>query len=233
MAVESADFINQLDAYLPKAGDSISEGDVHLRTIKDALKQSFPNVDSPVNAIHTGDTEPILNSAGTVWFDTSTGLIKMRDSTDTSWMVMAHGEATGLGNLIKVTQYEWEQFSSYRSYEYTKLTSWVINPVSATSTISFDATGECTVWGGTTHEANICRFKDETNDIWLGRETQVVGYNHVDDDANFEVETMWNMKFMKANHGGTPFTLGLWGKHAYGGGGSYCGRVTMMGNELE
>lgn len=50
MAVESASYVNQLNESLPEGGDSISEGDNHIRLIKQALVQSFPNVDSPVTA---------------------------------------------------------------------------------------------------------------------------------------------------------------------------------------
>ena len=50
MAVESASYVNQLNEKFPEGGDSISEGDNHIRLIKQALVQSFPNVDSPVTA---------------------------------------------------------------------------------------------------------------------------------------------------------------------------------------
>lgn len=44
MTVESASFISQLDTALPASGDAKSEGDNHLRTIKAAVKGSFPNL---------------------------------------------------------------------------------------------------------------------------------------------------------------------------------------------
>jgi hypothetical protein len=61
MAVESAKFIKQLDASLPLGGDSISEGDNHIRVIKEAVTGSFPNIDSVVTA-----TPAELNEVGNI-----------------------------------------------------------------------------------------------------------------------------------------------------------------------
>ena len=62
---------------------------------------------------------------------------------------------------------------------------------------------------------------------------KVIGFNHVDDAGNFEIEGMFNMKVNKANHGGTPFELSMYGKHNIGGGGSYASNVTLVVNEYE
>ena len=43
MTVETASYISQLDASLPASGDPKSEGDNHLRLVKDVLKTQFPN----------------------------------------------------------------------------------------------------------------------------------------------------------------------------------------------
>lgn len=50
MAIESADFISQLDITFPVGGDQRTTADDHLRLTKKALKQSFPNVSSEVSA---------------------------------------------------------------------------------------------------------------------------------------------------------------------------------------
>lgn len=233
MAYETADYINGLDKNLPKSSDSISEGDIHIKLIKDVLKNSFPNVDSEVNVIHTSDTEPKLFSTGTVWFDTSTGLIKMRNIDNTKWMVMAHGDSTGLGNLIRVYTLTWDQQASYRSSTWQKLTSWMISPETSNSTMYFDISGEVSVWGNDAREENRIKFKDDTNDSDVGFDRRVIGFNHVDDAGNFEIEGMFNMKVNKANHGGTPFELSMYGKHNIGGGGSYAANVTLVVNEYE
>ena len=49
MTVETAQYINQLDPKFPEGGDSLSEGDDHIRLIKEAITKSFPNVDGPVD----------------------------------------------------------------------------------------------------------------------------------------------------------------------------------------
>jgi len=53
MTVESATYINQLDATKPGATDLKSEGDDHLRLLKSTIKASFPNVTGAVSATHT------------------------------------------------------------------------------------------------------------------------------------------------------------------------------------
>jgi microcystin-dependent protein len=50
MALESATYLNQLVATNPSSTDSVSQSDDHLRLIKLALKNTFPNLDSPVTA---------------------------------------------------------------------------------------------------------------------------------------------------------------------------------------
>ena len=53
MTVESATYIDDLNAALPAAGDNLSEGDDHLRLIKDVLQNSFPNISAQVTATAT------------------------------------------------------------------------------------------------------------------------------------------------------------------------------------
>ena len=50
MTVESVTYINDLDVNNPSGGDSISEGDDHIRNIKKSIKNTFPNVSEPVTA---------------------------------------------------------------------------------------------------------------------------------------------------------------------------------------
>ena len=51
MGLESATFIENLDANNPLANDAISQADDHLRLIKSVLKQSFPNINAAVTAV--------------------------------------------------------------------------------------------------------------------------------------------------------------------------------------
>ena len=234
MSYETADYINQLNQNLPQATDTISEGDIHLRLLKEVLKQSFPNVDMPVNAIHTSPTEPPLFSAGTVWFDTSTGLIKMRNMNNTKWMVMAHGQSDGIGNLIKVTPHYWENQASYRkSDEWTNLAEIQITPVSSSSTFLIDLSGECSVWGYDKVESNYMKLRDETGGGAISKEYKIIGFNHQGNTGNFEIEGMFNIKGVKENHGGDPWMLGIWGIHRHGGGGSSVANVAAIASEYE
>jgi hypothetical protein len=53
MAAESAGYIHQLNKNAPQGGESISEGDDHLRVIKTAITGTFPEVKGAVTSSHT------------------------------------------------------------------------------------------------------------------------------------------------------------------------------------
>jgi hypothetical protein len=59
MPYEDPNYITQLVPTQPQGGESISEGDNHLRAIKKAVKQSFPKIDSAVTS-----TPAELNAVG-------------------------------------------------------------------------------------------------------------------------------------------------------------------------
>lgn len=48
MTVETVNFISDLDQNNPAGGDSIAEGDDHIRNIKKAIKSTFPNINDAV-----------------------------------------------------------------------------------------------------------------------------------------------------------------------------------------
>ena len=74
MALDNANYIDELSITDPTASDLVSQGDDQIRTVKRAVKQSFPSVDIAVNAIHTSSSEPSGSVAeGQVWIDTSGG----------------------------------------------------------------------------------------------------------------------------------------------------------------
>lgn len=50
MSVETAPFIDGLNPAFPTGGELVSEGDEHLRTIKGAVKASFPNITGATTA---------------------------------------------------------------------------------------------------------------------------------------------------------------------------------------
>lgn len=63
MTVETATFINTLDATLPTSTDPKSEGDNHLRVIKGAIKATFPNVTGEVTVSHTALNNVVVTQA--------------------------------------------------------------------------------------------------------------------------------------------------------------------------
>jgi len=50
MPIESASFIHQLEPANPAGSDPIADSDNHIRLIKTALKNTFPNITAPVTA---------------------------------------------------------------------------------------------------------------------------------------------------------------------------------------
>ena len=86
MALDNANYIDELSITDPAATDLISQGDDQIRTVKRAVKQSFPSVDIAVNAVHTSSSAPTVSlSEGLVWIDTSAGagnhIIKIYDGS--------------------------------------------------------------------------------------------------------------------------------------------------------
>ena len=89
MALESANYIDELVITNPTSGDPVSQGDDQLRLIKKVVKQSFPSVDIAVNAIHTSSSAPATSiSAGLVWFDTTANLLKLRNEANDAWITL-------------------------------------------------------------------------------------------------------------------------------------------------
>lgn len=235
MAYENAEYINELDKNLPQPGDTISEGDIHLRTIKETLKQSFPNVDNPVNCIHTGSTPPTHHSAGTVWFDTSSGLVKMRDIDDTQWLNMAHGQSGGLGSTLKLDVFNWSG-GNYRNDTPELKKDWSMNPLSDNSTIIVTLSGQANVWGGLERQESKFKLSDVTNGFDITGDITAIGFNHVNDANNFEIYSYTTFKgvYKPEDRQSGPFDLGLygWTSSANDGGSGITG-VTVEALEIE
>ena len=69
MAIETFEYIDDLNVANPTATDNVSEGDDHLRGLKTTLKNTFPNVTGAINA-----TETELNYVDGVTSDIQTQL---------------------------------------------------------------------------------------------------------------------------------------------------------------
>ncbi len=100
MGIESGNFITNLNSSYPLSSDNVSEGDDHLRLIKDVLKKTFPagsnntGPDQAVQVIIAKATAPSISgnaaqSSGLVWLDTSNNLLKIRNQANDAWITLA------------------------------------------------------------------------------------------------------------------------------------------------
>jgi hypothetical protein len=67
MPLESANYINQLNPANPLSTDSVSQSDDHLRVIKAALKNTFPNLDAPVLSTPSQLNNPVPVGVILMW----------------------------------------------------------------------------------------------------------------------------------------------------------------------
>jgi len=94
MALESATYISQLVDTNPAGSDVISQGDDHLRLIKEVLQSSLPDVDQAATTIITKATAPTTQIKGTIWYDTSANLLKINTASTAStpaWVTVNAG----------------------------------------------------------------------------------------------------------------------------------------------
>jgi hypothetical protein len=63
MALETVTYISDLVATNPASGDTLNQTDDHLRIIKSAIKNTFPNINGPVSATDE-DLNRVLTNAG-------------------------------------------------------------------------------------------------------------------------------------------------------------------------
>jgi hypothetical protein len=67
MPLESATYLSQLVATNPTSTDSVSQSDDHLRLIKLALKNTFPNLDAPVTVTPKQLNNPVPIGVIMMW----------------------------------------------------------------------------------------------------------------------------------------------------------------------
>jgi hypothetical protein len=70
MPLESANYISQLVPTNPLSTDTVSQADDHLRTIKLALKNTFPNLDAPVTVTPAQLNSPVPKGVVVMWSGT-------------------------------------------------------------------------------------------------------------------------------------------------------------------
>jgi microcystin-dependent protein len=96
MALETATYIDGLNASNPAASDAISTADDHLRLIKSAIKATFPNISGPVTR-----TQAQLNNALDKTGDTMTGPLTLSGapSTDLQAATKAYVDSAVAGGV--------------------------------------------------------------------------------------------------------------------------------------
>ena len=72
MTVETVTYISDLDQNNPAGGDSIAEGDDHIRNIKKSLSSTFPNVTGEVTATHDEINDLVANAGSSGLFASAT-----------------------------------------------------------------------------------------------------------------------------------------------------------------
>lgn len=102
MPLETASYINQLDAANPLGSDPIASGDDHIRLVKSAVKATFPNITGPVtlnqdqiNVLPT-EVNAVGASVASLSSSTTTAIATKADKTIT---ITATGGLTGGGDL--------------------------------------------------------------------------------------------------------------------------------------
>jgi hypothetical protein len=65
--LESANYISQLNPANPNSTDTVSQADDHLRVIKQALKNTFPNLDAPVTVTPAQLNSPVPKGVILMW----------------------------------------------------------------------------------------------------------------------------------------------------------------------
>ena len=100
MGIESGNYITNLNSANPLSSDNVSEGDDHLRLLKNVLKKTFPagtndaGPDQAVQVIVAKSSAPTISgsatqSMGMVWLDTTNNLLKIRNQANDAWITLA------------------------------------------------------------------------------------------------------------------------------------------------
>ena len=104
MGLESASFISGLVDTNPSGSDSISQGDDHLRLIKKVVQDSLPDVDQAAATVIVKATAPTTQVKGTIWYDTTLGILKVNTadtSSSPSWADLSGGAGTRAFSVTK------------------------------------------------------------------------------------------------------------------------------------
>ena len=100
MGIETGNFISNLNSSNPLSSDNVSEGDDHLRLLKNVLKKTFPagtNDSGPEQAVQViiaKSSAPTISgsaaqSTGLIWLDTTNNVLKIRNQANDAWITLA------------------------------------------------------------------------------------------------------------------------------------------------
>ena len=165
MALESATYVSGLVATNPSGSDSISQGDDHLRLIKTVLKNTLPNADEAINGIHTSASAPSPTTAGLIWFDTTTNLVKIRNEGDSGWLSFLSEDGS---NIIKVSRLENTSTVSIRSASMTDAATFSVVKASATSDLLIQANLFGGLWAYATAQTGEAQVYNATDAAAIG-----------------------------------------------------------------
>tara|TARA_Y100000994_G_C15641165_1_gene421348 strand:+ start:146 stop:889 length:744 start_codon:yes stop_codon:yes gene_type:complete len=246
MALESATYVSGLVATNPTGSDSISQGDDHLRLIKTVLKNTLPNADEAINGVHTSGSAPSPTTAGLVWFDTSTNLIKIRNEANSGWINLMASEGS---RLLKTTHGIQATTSTFRSDTYVDI-GWSITHtcVSSSSTLYVQVDGMNDVfsaWDGSSdHQYTYIKLANTsgtlitgtTDNILVGDIKSKVDAGLSSEEYGFGFSHLW--KVTSGNRptpdSGTTYTFDIWSKQPKAAaGGTTFQTGTMMVWEIE
>ena len=99
MGIENAKYIGQLNASWPAKDDAISDGDNHIRMIKEVLQETFPDADGPQAKMLNpeGEQGTIVHNDGGKWVETSVMTV------DGFGNVSADGNIEAMGNILSLS----------------------------------------------------------------------------------------------------------------------------------
>jgi len=184
MAIETFEFIDDLNAANPTATDNVSEGDDHLRGLKTTLKNTFPNVTGAINA-----TETELNYVDGVTSAIQTQL-NAKETADATIVKDAD-----IGSTVQA--YDADTAKTDTAQEWTSQQNF------NATTLTFDATQD---WNLTTNQ--VCKLTLTANTTFDAPTNQVDGSVYVItiiQDGTGSRTAGWNTVFKWA--GGTAPTL--------------------------
>ncbi len=113
MALDNAEFISQLSITDPPGTDAVAEGDDHIRTVKRATQQSFPNVDAAVPQTAAQMGQMAIKNEANVFTQTNSFTVK-QDLVDRNKLTASATNFPGFRYHDLVDDLHWEVYADVR-----------------------------------------------------------------------------------------------------------------------